>query len=708
MKRTLFTILLLIFALYTVAQPTIQIVQFATGFSNPVDMAFAPGDDKMYVVQQRGRIRMVQPDGTVLGTDFLDISSLVSLSGSETGLLGLAFHPNYQQNGYFYVNYTRASNGATRISRFSRSTSNPQVADPNSEVVLLEIAQPFSNHNGGCIRFGPDGYLYIGMGDGGSAGDPGNRAQNPTNLLGKMLRINVDVSSGYSVPLTNPFYGQTDTLPEIWALGLRNPWKFHFDKLTGDLWIADVGQNNIEEINFQQAGDYIPYNYGWRCYEGNSTYNTTGCLSASNYKFPIATYTHGSTNCAVTGGVVYRGAEYADLYGKYIFTDYCSGRFWTTYPDGSGGWITDQLNQLSGYYFVSFVENHQGDVFIADINLDRIYRIQSTNTCNPVAVVQSENNTTAICSGDSLKLFTPAGNGFTYQWFFNGNPIASATQSLYYANQPGNYHVVVTSPGNCTNTATPFTVTLSTTPIASITATTTHVCIDGNPITISSSPTGGVYSGTPILGNEFLPGTAGVGVHPVIYSVTNSEGCIGRDTVWITVHDLPTAQINNLPAQYCIDSAAFALSGTIGGGTFSGPGVSSGIFDPTIAGIGTHAIIYQVTDINGCMNADTVYVEVISACNTTLLFNESIQSIAIYPNPTTVGEVWIEFESNEENPVKISIQTLEGKAIYSMIGHTLAGKNKISLNISSLSSGMYLLKLENQNARFVRNLVVNK
>lgn len=707
MKRTLLTTLLLIIALYALAQPTIQIVQFATGFSNPVDMAFAPGDDKMYVVQQRGRIRMVQPDGTVLGTDFLDISSLVSLSGSETGLLGLAFHPNYQQNGYFYVNYTRASNGATRISRFSRSTSNPLVADPNSEVVLLEIAQPFSNHNGGCIRFGPDGYLYIGMGDGGSAGDPGNRAQNPTNLLGKMLRINVDAPSGYSIPLTNPFYGQTDTLPEIWALGLRNPWKFHFDKLTGDLWIADVGQNAMEEINFQQAGDHTPYNYGWRCYEGTNTYNTSGCLGASNYTFPVATYNRVTPHCSVTGGLVYRGANYADLYGKYIFTDYCSGRFWTTYPNGSGGWITDQLNQISGYYFVSFVENHQGDVFIADISLDRIYRIQSSNGCNPVAVVHAENNTSAICSGDSLRLFTPAGNGFSYQWYFNGNPIAGATQSQYYANQPGNYHVVVTAPGNCTNTATPFTVTLSTTPAANITATTTNACIDGAPITISSSPAGGVYSGTPILGNEFLPGIAGVGVHPVIYSVTNSEGCIGRDTVWITVHDLPTAQINNLPAQYCIDSAAFALSGIIGGGTFSGPGVFSGIFDPTIAGIGTHAIVYQVTDINGCMNADTAYVEVVSACNTALLFNESIQSLAVYPNPT-VGEIWIEFESNEENPVKISIQTLEGKAIYSMIWQTLVGKNKISLHINSLSSGMYILKLENQNVQLYRNLVVNK
>lgn len=705
MKRVILAASIFIGSLYVQAQPTIQIVQFATGFSNPVDMAFAPGDDKMYVVQQRGRIRMVQPNGTVLGTDFLDISSLVSLSGSETGLLGLAFHPNYQQNGYFYVNYTRASNGATRVSRFSRSTSNPQVADPNSELVLLEINQPFNNHNGGCLRFGPDGFLYIGMGDGGSAGDPGNRAQNPTNLLGKMLRLNVDGPGGYTIPLSNPFFGQTDTLPEIWALGMRNPWKFNFDKLTGDLWIADVGQNAMEEINFQEAGDHFPHNYGWRCYEGTNTYNTSGCLGSSNYTFPVATYNRVNPHCSVTGGLVYRGADYADLYGKYIFTDYCSGQFWSTYPNGSGGWITDQLNQISGYYFVAFVENHQGELFIADINLDRIYRVQSTNGCNPVAIVHAENNTTAICSGDSLRLFTPAGNGFTYQWFLNGNPIASATQSQYYADQPGNYHVVVTAPGNCTNTATPFIVSLSTTPTSDVTATSTEVCIDGNPITISAIPSGGAFSGTQLLGNEFLPGSAGVGVHPVIYSVTNLEGCIGRDTVWITVHDLPTAQINNLPAQYCIDSSAFALSAIIGGGTFSGPGVSSGIFDPTVAGLGTHAIIYQVTDINGCVNADTAYVEVLSSCNTSIHPNEFFQTMSVYPNPTA-GEVWIEFESMVESPVSVSVQTLEGKTIHTLALQTLVGKNKISMNMNGLSSGMYILKLENSNFKLFRNLVV--
>ncbi|MCX7743238.1 MAG: T9SS type A sorting domain-containing protein, partial [Flavobacteriales bacterium] len=252
-----------------------------------------------------------------------------------------------------------------------------------------------------------------------------------------------------------------------------------------------------------------------------------------------------------------------------------------------------------------------------------------------------------------------------------------------------------------------YTVTLSTTPTATITATTTQTCIDGNPITIYSSPAGGVYSGTPILGNNFLPNIAGVGVHPIIYSVTNSEGCIGRDTVWITVHDLPTAQINNLPLQYCIDSAAFALSGIIGGGTFSGPGVSSGIFDPSVAGIGTHAIVYQVTDINGCINSDTAYIEVISSCNTANLLHESLNSLSVHPNPT-VGEVWIEFECTQESPIRISLQTLEGKTIHTLSWQTLIGKNKISMNIGNLSSGLYFLKVENQHVQLYRNLVVSK
>ncbi|MCB0551885.1 MAG: PQQ-dependent sugar dehydrogenase, partial [Phaeodactylibacter sp.] len=220
------------------AQPSLQLEVFASGFSLPVDIAHA-GDGRLFIVEKAGRIRIIDSDGSILPQPFLDIDARVNSLASERGLLGLAFHPDYTDNGYFFVNYTNNS-GDTRISRFSVSAGNANQADPNSERILLEVDQPFNNHNAGDLNFGPDGYLYIGLGDGGSADDPGNRAQNRQNLLGKMLRIDVDNGDPYSIPEDNPFAFDDFTLDEIWAIGLRNPWRFSFDRLTGALWIADV------------------------------------------------------------------------------------------------------------------------------------------------------------------------------------------------------------------------------------------------------------------------------------------------------------------------------------------------------------------------------------------------------------------------------------------------------------------------------------
>lgn len=201
--------------------------------------------------------------------------------------------------------------------------------DPDSEVILLTANQPFANHNGGDVHFGPDGYLYTGLGDGGSGGDPQNYSQTPTSLLGKMLRIDVNSGTPYAIPPTNPFVGSTAVANEIWALGLRNPWRFSFDRLTGDLWIGDVGQNEWEEVDFQPASSAGGENYGWRCYEGNAPYNTTGCGAVGNYVAPVAVYANTSSlGCSITGGYVYRGSQYPDLYGYYLYTDYCSGRIW--------------------------------------------------------------------------------------------------------------------------------------------------------------------------------------------------------------------------------------------------------------------------------------------------------------------------------------------------------------------------------------------
>ena len=315
-------ILLLISAFFCLNafSQTIELEDFADGFSSPLALKNA-GDERLFVVEQGGVIKIVDLNGTVNTTPFLDIQSIVN-AGGERGLLGLAFHPEYQANGRFFVHYSNSS-GDTQISEFSVSTSNPDIANPNSEVMLLTVSQPFSNHNGGTIAFGPqDGYLYIGLGDGGGGGDTNNNAQNPTLLIGKLLRIDIDTQSGgnnYSIPSDNPFIGDPNTRDEIWATGLRNPFRFTMDPETNSIWIGDVGQNAREEVNrasLSQAG----LNYGWRCYEGNAPFNTSGCPDESELTFPVFDYSWNGGG-SVIGGYVYRGDLYADLQDVYVFGD---------------------------------------------------------------------------------------------------------------------------------------------------------------------------------------------------------------------------------------------------------------------------------------------------------------------------------------------------------------------------------------------------
>jgi glucose/arabinose dehydrogenase len=315
-------ILLLISAFFCLNafSQTIELTEFADGFSSPLALKNA-GDERLFIVEQGGVIKIVDLNGVVNTTPFLDIQSIVN-AGGERGLLGLAFHPEYQANGRFFVHYSNSS-GDTQISEFSVSTSNPDIADPNSEVMLLTVSQPFSNHNGGTIAFGPqDGYLYIGLGDGGGGGDTNNNAQNPTLLIGKLLRIDIDTQSGgnnYGIPSDNPFIGDPNTRDEIWATGLRNPFRFTMDPETNTIWIGDVGQNAREEVNrasLSQAG----LNYGWRCYEGNAPFNTSGCPDESELTFPVFDYSWNGGG-SVIGGYVYRGDLYADLQDVYVFGD---------------------------------------------------------------------------------------------------------------------------------------------------------------------------------------------------------------------------------------------------------------------------------------------------------------------------------------------------------------------------------------------------
>lgn len=372
MKTTL-QLLAFLFSNMVLSQ-TIGITSFATGFTNPIEITNA-GDSRLFVVEQAGIIKILNSNATTNATPFLNVSSLVSCCG-ERGLLGLAFHPNYATNGFFFINYTNTA-GNTVIARYSVS-ANPDIASTTG-TILLTITQPYSNHNGGSIRFGPDGYLYIGMGDGGSAGDPENRAQNINVLLGKMLRIDVNSGSPYGIPPTNPYAGATPGADEIWAIGLRNPWKFSFNRLNGDLWIADVGQDQVEEIN-KVSSTAAGLNYGWKCYEGNNTFETAGCAAMSTMTFPYAQYTQAATGgCSITGGYVYTGTLYPTMQNKYFFADYCLNRIGMVNTSGT---ITYSANFSGSNLFTSFGENSSGELFVTGTSQDVIYRVIDTALSN--------------------------------------------------------------------------------------------------------------------------------------------------------------------------------------------------------------------------------------------------------------------------------------------------------------------------------------
>jgi glucose/arabinose dehydrogenase len=369
--------LLLIVSFFTFSAnaQTIGLQSFATGFTSPVEITHPANDARLFVVQQGGIIKIVNTNGTVNSTPFLTLTSTTILSGGERGLLGLAFHPNYATNGYFYVNYTRAGDGATVIARYTVS-ADPNVANAASGSVLLTIPQPYSNHNGGTIKFGSDGYLYIGMGDGGSGGDPGNRAQNINENLGKMLRLDVDSGSPYGIPPTNPYVGIAGN-DEIWAIGMRNPWKFSFNRLNGDLWIADVGQNAIEEINkITYPLPNTGLNFGWNCYEANTSYpGAQGpCPAYASTVAPFTQYVQASGRCSITGGYAYTGSAYPNFLGKYIFGDYCSGEIAFLSNTGT---ITWSYNTSDTYSIYTFGEDMNGELYVAVTNV--IYKIIDTS-----------------------------------------------------------------------------------------------------------------------------------------------------------------------------------------------------------------------------------------------------------------------------------------------------------------------------------------
>jgi glucose/arabinose dehydrogenase len=322
--------------------------EVASGLQRPVDLQ-PDGSGRLFIIEKAGRIRILQ-DGHLLEQPFLDITDRVGSSGNEQGFLGLAFHPQYAQNGRFFVNYTD-KNGNTVIARFQVS-GDPNLADPNTEVKLLGIDQPFANHNGGVLAFGPDGYLYAGLGDGGSAGDPFGNAQKKDVLLGKILRIDVDSGEPYAVPSDNPFGN------EVWAYGLRNPWRLSFDKKTGDLYIGDVGQSAWEEIDFLPAGSPGGANFGWNLREGAHDYKGSAMPDLTD---PVAEYSHQEGGCSVTGGYVYRGSM-TEWNGIYLYGDYCTGLIWGLIRSNDG-WQKQQLFDMA-VSITSFGQDVAGEIYL--------------------------------------------------------------------------------------------------------------------------------------------------------------------------------------------------------------------------------------------------------------------------------------------------------------------------------------------------------
>ncbi len=427
-------------------RPKVALHTWATGLTQPVNISCA-GDERLFISEKGGIVRIITDSMVVLERPFLDITDRVDNAGNEQGMLGMAFDPGYQENGYFYMYYISGTNaGTSRISRF-QVTADPDSADAASEVVLYEWPQPEWNHNGGTLQFGPDGYMYMAFGDGGGTNDTYQNAQDLTDPLGDIMRIDVSAHNDtFLIPPDNPFADQdgSDTLPEIWAYGLRNPFRWSFDRLTGDVWIGDVGQVTWEEVDFWPAGAESTPNFGWNCREGFSTNMAVDqgpCGDSADYVSPVAVFDHvlpvdgGQGWCSVMGGYVYRGTAFPHLYGHYIFTDYCAGDF-LTFGEGSL-FDVDTLLMTPDYGFSGFGEATDGEIYVTNIASGVVSKlVDPCPMADPVITTEDDH------------LVAPTANG--YQWLLNGAVISDAIDQVYFPASSGNYQVVVDFGAPCT------------------------------------------------------------------------------------------------------------------------------------------------------------------------------------------------------------------------------------------------------------------
>lgn len=626
MKKHLLLLTLSVFTLSLTAQvASINLIQMATGYSSPVDIKSC-GDDRLFIVEQAGYIQVLNKNGTKQTTPFLNIQSRVNSLGNEQGLLSLAFSPTFKQDGFFYVNYINGNgSGSTRISRFSVQANDSTQADPNSEVILLTFTQPYTNHNGATLMFGKDGYLYDSQGDGGSGGDPQGYAQNKNTLLGKMLRIDVsNPDTTYTVPSTNPFVGQANVKPEIWAYGLRNPWRCSFDRLTGDMWMGDVGQDNYEEVDFQSAASTGGENYGWRCREGLHVCPncvTTGCPS-TGFVDPVFEYGQVNGNCSMTGGYVYRGAQYSKLFGTYLNSDFCSGRFWAIHNNGNNTFYVDSpivyVNGTQGFVtnnVGTFGEDNNGELYMAGRANGRIYRITETSDCKPVAFISLEDTLTG-CTRVTLSALR--GDTLTYQWFNSSGSINGAISYQYQAAQSDWYKVKVSKArAGCEAMSDSVYVIVNDTTAVTTGQGQLVFCRNDEPVSLSNYlvPAGGNFTGDGINQNVFNPQAVSGTVANAYYSYRNSLGCISKGYVQLQVNDTTTLIKASADSTACINAGPFSLNGYYNlNGQYSGNGVSNNdsTFSPLSAGLGETSITFTFQNNSGCLSQTAFTIKVVA------------------------------------------------------------------------------------------------
>ncbi|MCC6726314.1 MAG: PQQ-dependent sugar dehydrogenase [Saprospiraceae bacterium] len=681
MMKNISTLLLFGFlSLQAMAQkPIAYLTQFATGFTRPCDVTHC-NDDRLFVVEQRGKIWILQANGTKLPTPFLDIDPSVGSSGNEQGLLGLAFHPNYPTTPYFFVNYTDNS-GNTKISRFSVSTTDPNLADANSELVLLTATQPFANHNGGCVKFGPDGYLYLGLGDGGSGGDPQGNGQKKNTFLAKMLRIDVDGGSPYAVPPTNPFVNDPSYLPEIWALGVRNPWRFSFDRVTGDLWIGDVGQDSWEEIDFQPASSPGGENYGWRCYEGTHTYNTGGCLDASNYVQPVTEYVNGGAECSVTGGFVYRGSNNPMLFGHYLFTDYCSGKLWWLTPNASGSYDREQLADFVNNQMVSFGENKLGELFMLGNSNGNVYSLGAWNYT--LDIVQP-----GCASANNGAVQVNVSNNVVSTVTWNDGFIGPLRENL----AAGSYTVTITGPSSSSATET---ITLAA--AESLTGIATDVtCVGSSDGSIDLTLNGTTAPPASVLWSNGSTELDLTGLTGGDYSVTvtTASGCVFEAAFSVQeffFSDPPFINNQNdtiLVIENVWDSYQWFLDGV------AIPGANEATYAVTAPG--TYSI--QVTSGGCTYGANEVEIEP----NATNSIAELTQ-VSLSPNPFHQS-ISLQLSTSKPLLLDLSLTDLQGRQVLSD-RISVSGTASKTLQLDKLPAGTYLLVLRNGKDEWVERVV---